>query len=117
LGSVWAVLGAVLDHLGSKLVLEAVSANFGRRWKGQDGVRMGPESAKMRHVGAKLAGLCGQEAPRNIQKGLVGAMLGALRRIWGAFGNILMKIFKQKTVKNLRFFIVFCYLGGSPRAS
>ena len=61
-----------------KLVLEAVLANFGRRWKGQDGAKMGPESAKMGHVGAKLAGLCGQEAPRSAQEEPFGAVLGAL---------------------------------------
>ena len=78
LGGVWALLGALLDHLGSKLVLEAVLANLGQRWKGQDGAKMDPESAKMGHVGAKLAGLCGQEAPRSTQEGQVGAMLAAL---------------------------------------
>ena len=98
MGGVWAPLGAVLDHLGSKLVLEGVLANFGRRWKGQDGAKMDPEGAKMGHVGAKLAGLCGQEAPRSTQEGLVGAMLGALRPIWGAFGKHFdEKPEKQKT--------------------
>jgi len=85
LGGVWAFLGAVLDHLGSKLVLEGVLANFGQGWKGQDGAKMEPESSKMGHVGAKLTGFCGQEAPRSTQEGPVGAMLGALEAIWGAF--------------------------------
>ena len=49
-----AVLGAVLGHLGSKLVLEGVLANFGRPREGQDGAKMGPRGAKMGQVGAKM---------------------------------------------------------------
>ena len=49
-----AVLGTVLGHLGSKLVLEGVLANFGRPREGQDGAKMGPRGAKMGQVGAKM---------------------------------------------------------------
>ena len=68
----------VLDHLASKLLLEAVLANLGRHRKGHDGAKMDPKGAKMGQVGAMLAGSCGQEAPRSTQEGLVGAMLGVL---------------------------------------
>ena len=80
LGGVWALLGALLDHLGSKLVLEAVLANFGRRWKGQDGAKMHPESTKMGHVGAKLGGFCGQEAPKK-------SYLAPCWELWKRFGE------------------------------
>ena len=79
-GGVWAFLAAVLDHLGSKFVLEGTLANFGQGWKGQDGGKMNPESSKMGHVGAKLTGFCGQEAPRNSEEGLV--VLEAFWPIW-----------------------------------
>ena len=49
-----AVLGTVLGHLGSKLVLEGVLANLGRPREGQDGAKMGPRGAKMDQVGAKI---------------------------------------------------------------
>ena len=65
---------------------------------------MGPMGAKMGQVGAKMAGSCGQEAPRSTQEGLLGAMLGASWPIWGAFlGHLAEKASKQKTFKNPRF--------------
>ena len=75
-GKVWeglgAVSGAILGHLGSKLRLEAALAILGRPWKGQDGAKMGPKGAKRSQVEAKLAGSCGQEAPRSTQERLFG---------------------------------------------
>ena len=87
MGGIWALLGAVLKQVGLGNGFGQFWADFGQRWKGQDGAKMGPKSAKMGHVGAKLAAFFGQEAPRSIQEGLVGAMLGALQSIWGAFGE------------------------------
>ena len=43
-----------MDHVGSKLVLEAIWANFGRPREGQNGAKMGPRGAKMGQVGAKM---------------------------------------------------------------
>ena len=107
-GGVWeglgAVLGAIWGHLGSKLRLEAALAIFGRPWKSQDGAKMGPKGAKRSQVEAKLAGSCGQEAPRSTQERLLGAMLGASWPIWEPFlGHLAEKAAKQKTLKNLRF--------------
>ena len=107
-GGVWeclgAVLGAIWRHLGSKLRLEAALAIFGRPWKGQDGAKMGPKGAKRSQVEAKLAGSCGQEAPRSTQEGLLGAMLGASWPIWGAFlEHLAEKAVKQKTHQNCKF--------------
>ena len=78
LGGVWALLGALLDHLGSKLVLEAVLANLGRHQKGQVGAKVDRKCCKIPQVGAKLAGLCGQEAPRSSQESQVGCKLAYL---------------------------------------
>ena len=107
-GGVWeglgAVLGAIWGHLGSKLRLEAALAIFGRPWKSQDGAKMGPKGAKRSQVEAKLAGSCGQEAPRSTQERLLGAMLGASWPIWEPFlGHLAEKAAKQKTFKNHRF--------------
>ena len=107
-GGVWkgpgAVLGAILGHLGSKLRLQAALAIFGRAWMGQDGAKMSPKGAKRSQVGAKLAGSCGQDAPRSTQERLLGAMLGASWPIWGAFLEYLAeKAAKQKTLKNQKF--------------
>ena len=97
-------MGAILGHLGSKLRLEAELAIFGRPWKGQDGAKMGPMGARIGQVGAKMAGSCGQEAPRSTLEGLLGAMLGASWPILGAFlGHLAEKASEQKTSKNLRF--------------
>ena len=85
LGGVWALLGALLDHLGSKLVLEAVLANFGRRWKGQDGAKMHPESTKMGHVGAKLGDFAAKKHPRRATWRHVESFGSDLGNIWGAF--------------------------------
>ena len=95
-------------HLGSKLRLEADLAIFGRPWKGQDGAKMGPKGAKRSQVEAKLAGSCGQEAPRNTQEGHFGVKLRASWPIWKAFWRHLeQKAGKQKAFKTLKFFIGF----------
>ena len=117
-GWVWEGLGAVFvaiwGHLGSKLRLEADLAIFGRPWKGQDGAKRGPKGAKRSQVGTKLAGSCGQEAPRSTQEGLLGAMLGAPWPIWGAFwGHLAEKAAKQKT-KKTEGFLRFWLLWGCP---
>ena len=107
-------LGSDLGHLGSKLRLEAALAIFSRPWKSQDGAKMGPKEVKRSQVEAKLAGSCGQDAPRSTQERLLGAMLGASWPIWGAIlGHLVEKAAKQKTLKNFGFSQVLATLGVS----
>ena len=98
MGGIWALWGAVLNQVGLGNGFGQFWADFGQRWKGQDGAKMGPKGAKRSQVGAKLAGSCGQEAPRSTQERLLGAMLGASWPIWGALlGHLVEKAAKQKT--------------------
>ena len=114
-------MGAIWGHLGSKLRLEAALAIFGRPWKSQDGAKMGPKGAKRSQVEAKLAGSCGQEAPRSTQEGLFGAMLGAPWQFGEHFGDILPKRPQsKKPAKNLgflRFWLLWGCPGGGLEAS
>ena len=113
LGGQGAVLGTIWVHFRSKLFLEAILAHFGRPWKAENGAKMGPRSAKMGQVAAKMAASCDQKAPRSTQERLVGALLRASSPILELFGGHLCeKTGKRKTFKNRRFLKVFATLGG-----
>ena len=58
---------------------EPNKAKMGSRWAktAPRRARIGQDGTKMSQVGAMLAGVCGQEAPRSTQEGAIGAMLGA----------------------------------------
>ena len=74
---------------------------------------MGPKGDKMGQVGAKLAGSCGQEAPRSTQEGYLASCWDFLANLEGIFGTSCRKDCKPKRLQKHRFFKVLATLGVS----
>ena len=116
----WSIFGPFWGHLGdfggvSRDIRKKLPKNVEKNtFQAPSWGLLGP---KLEQLGAKMAAKSAKIGQHDRQDGHFGINLAASGSIWGAFWSHLGKQAEnQKTLKNLRFLLVFWGFGGSWRA-